>query len=712
MPPITGKRHKIYAAVTLGFGTVLLLTSYYDVLYTKLLIKASRPLVECPKDGFLVHSPKCFIPDLEPQHPSALRFLGRIDKVTCTLVPPLTTSRGTTLLFHEDQVNNTLTPNLQNFVKAKQGNDTTGRADGLYCCYHAIWRLSQPKHNFDKHCDDNYVLYNKCVPITQAETTITQEAILVICKVRKFQVYTNIHIFVQRDKILRRKEEAYKRALIKAALGTKGSSLEDESRNFSTSLSLNGVVLGQAQSRNDSADRENRTKSTSLQDRLSVIIFMTTAVSRLHFHRTMPKTLDFLTKELGALEFKGYNQVGDSTYPNVISFLMGFSHKEIRSHPCFAEKIRVLDDCPFVWNEFKENGYVTAFMEDTPNVGIFNSKLSGFRAQPTEFYGRSFLRAMNRGVSWQVVGNLNFCQGPRMSLQVVQEASLDMAKAFPDIPHFGFFVSRSVTQDYLSVTQNADGPHFEYLKELRASGALNRSVLVFLSDYGRNLGEVRSAWAGRLEERLPFMFFVLPSWFQQSYPEAFSNLMGNTHSLTSNFDLHKTLQDLAHGRYALKSHVRSVPGDTRGVSLFQQIPEDRSCRDAGIKEKFCSCHTLQDLALNDPIALNGSDFVMATINRNVQKFKQCIKCTKYDLLRADTIQAHIKMKPFDSLSQDRVYMLQLRLSPGEDEVQASLLYYPLTGQFVLAGDINHINTHKHSGESTANNTFQKSCFCN
>lgn len=35
--------------------------------------------------------------------------------------------------------------------------------------------------------------------------------------------------------------------------------------------------------------------------------------------------------------------------------------------------------------------YVTAFHEDTPNVGIFTYRLKGFKTQPTDHYMRNFL---------------------------------------------------------------------------------------------------------------------------------------------------------------------------------------------------------------------------------------------------------------------------------------------------------------------------------
>lgn len=34
---------------------------------------------------------------------------------------------------------------------------------------------------------------------------------------------------------------------------------------------------------------------------------------------------------------------------------------------------------PFIWNDFKNAGYVTAFLEDLPSTGIYQYRLRGFK---------------------------------------------------------------------------------------------------------------------------------------------------------------------------------------------------------------------------------------------------------------------------------------------------------------------------------------------
>lgn len=78
--------------------------------------------------------------------------------------------------------------------------------------------------------------------------------------------------------------------------------------------------------------------------------------------RQMPKTYKYLTKKLGALEMKGFNKVGDNTFPNLVAHLGGYYREELDKDPCLT-KSRHYDDCHWVWKDFKRNGFVTAYME-------------------------------------------------------------------------------------------------------------------------------------------------------------------------------------------------------------------------------------------------------------------------------------------------------------------------------------------------------------
>lgn len=50
----------------------------------------------------------------------------------------------------------------------------------------------------------------------------------------------------------------------------------------------------------------------------------------------------------------------------------------------------LFDDHPLIWNDFADNGYVTFFGEDRPEMATFNYRgwLHGFLRQPVDHYTR------------------------------------------------------------------------------------------------------------------------------------------------------------------------------------------------------------------------------------------------------------------------------------------------------------------------------------
>lgn len=54
---------------------------------------------------------------------------------------------------------------------------------------------------------------------------------------------------------------------------------------------------------------EIQSRPNQAESKVNVVIFGIDAVSRMNFLRTMPKSYEFLTKTLGAVDLSGYNKV-------------------------------------------------------------------------------------------------------------------------------------------------------------------------------------------------------------------------------------------------------------------------------------------------------------------------------------------------------------------------------------------------------------------
>ena len=114
----------------------------------------------------------------------------------------------------------------------------------------------------------------------------------------------------------------------------------------------------------------------------------------------------------------------------------------------------------------------------------------------------------------------------------------------------------------------------------------------------------RETYHGRIETSTPYVFFVFPPWFKRKYPELMSTLEINRNRLSSHFDVHETLRDLMY----LKEGARKAGTvKERGISLFREIPKERTCAEAGIPGEFCVCGRFYETKLT-----HGMYFLLAS----------------------------------------------------------------------------------------------------
>lgn len=88
-----------------------------------------------------------------------------------------------------------------------------------------------------------------------------------------------------------------------------------------------------------------------------------------------------------------FYEVGESTLSNLFPMLTSAPYG---GSNCTLNTSDSFDDCPFLWRNFSARNYVTAFLEDSPRIGIFNFKRTGFIREPVDVYFRPLALAMYR----------------------------------------------------------------------------------------------------------------------------------------------------------------------------------------------------------------------------------------------------------------------------------------------------------------------------
>ncbi|KAL7739163.1 hypothetical protein ACLKA6_010384 [Drosophila palustris] len=353
----------------------------------------------------------------------------------------------------------------------------------------------------------------------------------------------------------------------------------------------------------------NPRKGSTLPPRKpSVIMYGIDTLSRINLRRTMPVVYEFL-KRPGWYEMKGYNKVGDNSFPNIFAIVSGYSPEKAKEHVCDTDKSGCLDEMPMIWKYFKNASYLTAYAEDESGSNTFNYLKPGFTKKPTDYYFRPFLRALeNKMDNYNCPDcRMTYCYGRRLANSYIYDYCRQfMQRYVEDRPIFGMFWSNHFSHDDYFMPSAMQHKVLGDLLDYERDGSLEHTIMIFFADHGVRFGSLLSLPEGFLEERLPMMFIYLPPWFRKEYPELTAALELNQHRLSSNFDLHNTLK-----------HIIELGGTPDGPtlpksydcptcqSLFHPIAENRTCPEAGIADHWCTCEPykpIRSLEWSDRIA--------------------------------------------------------------------------------------------------------------
>nr|XP_022911499.1 uncharacterized protein LOC111422529 [Onthophagus taurus] len=363
---------------------------------------------------------------------------------------------------------------------------------------------------------------------------------------------------------------------------------------------------------------------------ISLLIIGIDSISRLNFYRTMPTTKKFLD-ENDWIEYIGYNKMGENTFPNLMAMLTGkcpdYAYKQC--DPTIRGK---LETCPFIWKDFKNLGYVTAYGEDEDAISTFNYKKKGFVKNPTDFYFKTYMHGAAK-LTTKIVDDMHYCTGPEQSGERILNLAKDFSKTFYGHPMFGLFWMNSFSHNSVNSPTRLDKKVASFFKDLKNDGILNEVMIIFVSDHGMRFGKVRQTTSGWIEERLPYLYFWVPPWLRQTRPKEYNNLRNNAKRLTSPYDMYMTIQDilvLSNFTYA------PIQSDSCPMcqSLFKEIPEPRSCEETGISTHWCTCNGYVPIKTDNKLVGQSANITLQWIQSKIQELVPGTnKCASYTLAK-------------------------------------------------------------------------------
>ena len=520
-------------------------------------------------------------------------------------------------------------------------------ADGLdYCEYQSVERI-------DDRNSDNLYKYSSRVVRFSRDVNVTSEFIRVACYGESGDmIYANFHAFVLR------KPEVERRCDRKSA------------------------------ERSAHARKEN----------LNVIALGVDSVSRLNFIRQMSRTRDFLLDTLGAVEMAGYNKVADNTYVNLAPMFAG---KYVHELPWTENSSRPFDDYAFIWKDFSARGYRTMYAEDAPTIAIFNYVKEGFYRRPADYYLRPLSLAMeDHGSLWSADHD---CIGDKLETDVVLDWVRDFVVEFKEERHLAFAFITRLTHESLNKAASADASYVSFLRRLHDAGSFNNSVLLFYSDHGIRFGPIRQTFVGKLEERLPFMYWVFPPWFRRRYPRMWRNLRTNARRLTTPFDVYETLKDVLD----FDGVVPANDVSRRGLSLLAEVPARRTCEHAAVAPHWCTCDGQRATSRSDPRVVAAGRRVVAFINRQLRQYRG--RCSVLRL--ADMTDALMTADRGGAAKRIVRYLLTLRTTPGGGLFEATVHHVIGEDSYEIMDEISRINRYGNQSHCIEYHRHKKFCHC-
>ena len=161
---------------------------------------------------------------------------------------------------------------------------------------------------------------------------------------------------------------------------------------------------------------------------------------------------------------------------------------------------------------------------------------------------------------------------------------------YKETPTFIFTHLVEYLHNDLNMAKHYDQDLANMIKSLHNSSALKNTFFMLMGDHGWQRTEPPFIFTkqGKTETNMPAFYLLPPAEFSSKYPEKYKNLVKNSKSVTTFFDINQMMRDIL--SLATEIPVNQLfPGfEGHGSSLFANISA-RTCEEAEIPEDYCSC---------------------------------------------------------------------------------------------------------------------------
>ena len=430
----------------------------------------------------------------------------------------------------------------------------------------------------------------------------------------------------------------------------------------------------------------------------SVIVLSVEAMSRSNFIRQMAQTRKFLLDKMEIFEMSAYNKVDDNTCRNMGPVYSGHYYDELEEI-CGRKNGSQFRS---VLHDFSARGYMLTHAEDDE----FFMQRCIANNDVIDYSTANVYRQMK---SYDDIWTAPFCFGSITHTEFILDYIKRFAIQYRNKPTFILSHISHQSHDDLNGGSYADASYVRFLKNLKLKGIFNNSILIMMGDHGFRFGPFRNSRIGYLEERLPYLSIAVPEWFRRKYPTAIKNLKMNHKRLTTNFDIHATLREIL--RVQSDSQFEKIGNlNQRGISLFHEIPRERTCDHASILPHWCTCMSHEPVAVNDTTVKIVTDVVIKSLNRDLRSFKRCATLSLKYIVNAKTLSTSVAQLT-DKMKEEIIYQVEFVTVLGNAHFEATAHYIKPRKKVEILADVSRLNRYDNQSDCVTIKSLKKFCYC-
>uniref|UniRef100_A0A914QIG1 Uncharacterized protein n=1 Tax=Panagrolaimus davidi TaxID=227884 RepID=A0A914QIG1_9BILA len=467
---------------------------------------------------------------------------------------------------------------------------------------------------------------------------------------------------------------------------------EEENGTFTSFYKfLHPQIYQQQETAKNISSKENLEKPD-----VHLIIF--DSVSESQFIRSVPKTIHMLRENYEAITFRHLNKIGLNSRPNGFAMLLGKAIYETLKSPMsqgyksdyknesFCKQF--LDGDQFIGHRFQDDGYITLMSEDWA-LGVFNwPGCKGFKTKPTDHYMRPFQLRLEGNKKWKSneMNGIIHKDSCKESFNYQMDYLQSFINSYPNEPKFSITWMINLAHNDINALYHTDDYFYNFFKH-----------------HGIRFGGLRNTDIGEIEDNNPFFFLSVPSNLRTN-TKLTNTLKANSKMLITHYDIYATFLDIVKP----KSPRISKPL-IKGNSLFQPLPQPRTCDKLFIPFQYCICKpkTLI-LPKNNTIAFPAAEKMIAQMNSNLRESDETIDCV---LLTLNT-NTSIKVEEFIDKSNIKVYQITYSTLPGNGQFWGYISQMENNETLnILSEKFPRLNAYAPQAFCASTASFASYCFC-